>query len=389
MRFCPQCGAALVVSAKFCVECGEQLAQSATPPARAIRSFRVTPSALAIFTGIIAVGMVGIIALAPRTPSDKIATGSAAAPSAGAANNKESLPEGHPKVELPAEARKLIDEIEQTANRKPGDITAWNRLGEVSTRAAMFDSSYYPKALAAYAHALKIDPDNLEALRGVGNVNYDRQRYDQAIAAYEHYLNKKPGDEEVRTDLGTMYLYTGNPDQAVAQYKRVIGAKPDFFAGYFNLGIAYQQMRKSAEAKAALEKAIALAPDDKSRGRARELLAKLSGATAPVNGSTGLASGAPSASGAGSFESAIEQMVRAVPFAGPKVKSVEWTSRSRARVMMKDFPMDQMPPFARAKFLGDLRSGIDGAKTSHNIRGKFELEIADAASGRVMETVSR
>ncbi len=389
MRLCPQCGAALVVSAKFCVECGEQLAQSATSPARAIRSFRVTPSALAIFTGIIAVGMVGIIALAPRTPGDKIAAGSAAAPSVGAANNKESLPEGHPKIELPPEARKLIDEIEQTASRKPGDIAAWNRLGEVSTRAAMFDSSYYPKALAAYAHALKIDPDNLEALRGVGNVNYDRQRYDQAIAAYEHYLNKKPGDEEVRTDLGTMYLYTGNPDQAVAQYKRVIGAKPDFFAGYFNLGIAYQQMRKSAEAKAALEKAIALAPDDKSRARARELLAKLSGATAPVNGSTGLASGAPSASGAGSFESAIEQMVKAVPFAGPKVKSVEWTSRSRARVMMQDFPMGQMPPFARAKFLGDLRSGIDGAKTSHKITGKFELEIADAASGRVMETVSR
>ena len=63
----------------------------------------------------------------------------------------------------------------------------WNRLGTVALRASLFDQSYFRLASEAYGHVLELDPDNLEALRGIGNLNYDRQKYDQAIAAYEHY----------------------------------------------------------------------------------------------------------------------------------------------------------------------------------------------------------
>ena len=48
-----------------------------------------------------------------------------------------------------------------------------------------------------------------------------------------------------------------------------------------------------------------------------------------------------------------------------------------------------MPPFARQKFLGDLGSGIDDAKKQYHFQGAFELQIADASSGQVMETVNK
>ena len=189
-----------------------------------------------------------------------------------------SLSPGHPTIELPTEARAFVNKIERAAIANPKDVTAWNKFGAVAMRAAMFDQNYYGKAEEAYGHVLKLEPDNLDALRGIGDIDYDKEHYDEAIAAYEHYLKKKPDDPEVRTDLGTMYLYTGNADQAVVQYKKAVVSKPGFFQAYYNMGIAYAQMNKPDDAAATLKRAFALAPDDASRTQVKELLAKLSGA---------------------------------------------------------------------------------------------------------------
>lgn len=378
MRFCPQCGAEVVAQAKFCVECGAPLAAGARPS----RALRITPAFATVFLGIVAAGLIAaFLIMDQRKPAPQVA---ASEPSLSPAD-KKNLPAGHPKIELPPQARKFISDIEQQANQKPNDPAAWVRLGEVTQRASMLDDSYYAKAVAAYGHALKLDPDNFDALRGIGNLDYDRRKYDEAIAAYEHYLTKKPNDPEVRTDLGTMYLYTGNADQAVVQYRRAIADHPDFFEGYYNLGIAYGQENRDDDARAAFEKALTLAPDDKARGRTQQMLAKL-GVTpaAPV----GSASPAAQAAAAGTFEGDVEQLVRGLPIAGSRVKSVEWPSKRKAIVAMDNFPMDQMPPFAKQKFLNDLKGGLDSAKASYKVSGPVEVDITDAASGQVMETVS-
>ena len=329
-----------------------------------------------------------------------------------------SLPPGHPTIELPTEARSFVDKIERDAIAKPKDVTAWNKFGAVSMRAAMFDQTYYGKAEEAYGHVLKLDPDNLDALRGIGDIDYDKQHYDEAIAAYEHYLKKKPDDPEVRTDLGTMYLYTGNADQAVVQYKKAIASKPGFFQAYYNMGIAYAQMNKPDDAAATLKQAIALAPDDTARDQVKALLAKLSGtpsagaseqaasAKTPAAKKTAAAassaaaspalaaksSASPAASPAADeddFHDAVEKMVRGLPIAGPKVTTVEWPDKLKAKVFMDSFPMDQMPPFAKAKFLTDLKAGIDSAKKDNNISSPVEVNIVDGASGNVMETITQ
>jgi len=56
---------------------------------------------------------------------------------------------------------------------------------------------------------------------------------------------------------------------------------------------------------------------------------------------------------------------------------------------MDNFPMDQMPPFAKTKFLSDLKAGIDSAKKDNNISSPVEVNIVDGASGRVMETITQ
>jgi tetratricopeptide (TPR) repeat protein len=381
MNFCPECGSPIQPAAKFCVNCGQPLGAAAAAPERG--RMRIPRAFAAVFLGVVVAGLAAAGVLVQRHRSEQARQASA--------HSSENLPPGHPRIELPAKAREFINNLQAQAKSQPRDIALWDRLGTVALRASYFDPSYYRMASDAYAHVLEIDPENLEALRGVGNLNYDRQKYDEAIAAYEHYLKHKPDDPDVQTDLGTMYLYTGNPDQAINRYKKALSIKPDFFDAYFNMGVAYGALNDGANARAALGHALKLAPDAQTKSRVNELLAKLnaqpgSGGGAVANASTAQAS--PSAP-ANSFEGQIESVVRGLPFAGPKVQSVRWDSKNKATVLMNDFPMDAMPPFARRKFLDDLGSGIADAKKQYHFQGPFELQIADASSGQVMETVTK
>ncbi len=379
MNFCPECGSAVQPGARFCVNCGQQL--SATAPERA--PTRISRAFAAVFLGVVVAGLAVAVVLVQRHRSETARQQSA--------QTSENLPPGHPRIELPAKARDFINKLQAQAKSQPRDVALWDRLGTVALRAAYFDPSYYPMASEAYAHVLEIDPENLEALRGIGNLNYDRQKYDEAIAAYEHYLKHKPDDPDVQTDLGTMYLYTGNADQAISRYRKALSLKPDFFDAYFNMGVAYGALNDAAQARSALGQALKLAPDQQTKSKVNELLANLGAAPPGAGGAVANASAgqtAPSAP-ANSFQGQIESVVRGLPFAGPKVQSVRWDAKNKATVLMNDFPMDAMPPFARRKFLDDLGSGIADAKKQYHFQGPFELQIADASSGQVMETVTR
>lgn len=424
MRFCPKCGAPLMAGAKFCVECGSSLgaASSAAGAEDAGKAPAVAPTGetvpittfVIVFAAIAVIGLGAAAWIMLRTPAavrHQVASASVA-PSDGnplpngnatnslggtAGNNAPNqLPAGHPRVQLPTEARSFIDQLEKNAKAKPKDAAAWNEFGNVSLRAAMFDDTYYAKAIDAFGHVLKLDADNLQALRGIGDIDYDTNKYDEAIAAYEHYLKKKPDDPEVRTDLGTMYLYTGNADQALVQYQRALKIKPDMFQAYYNMGVAFAQQNKPADAQAALKKAYDLAPDDNAKGQVKELMAKIAGGgIGPVgsgnqgsNATASQASAAAVTQPATTFQGDLEQIVRELPVAGPKVGSFQWSSKSKAKLLMDNFPMDQMPPFAKQKFITDLKSGIDSAKKDYKVSGPVEVQIIDTQSGRVMETVT-
>src|SRR5665213_3162132 len=252
VRFCPQCGAPVVTGARFCVECGESLvamspeggapptvapipyaeasapttiiaasptaptagigaspssAPSATPPT-ATGAGALGPFA-AVFGGILAIGVVVTILIMRQAPAKPGPQASAPPPAQNIGDGEgdsRGFPPGHPTVQIPKQALDFIKQIEQKANANTNDLAAWDQLGDVALRAAAFDPSYYPKAADAYEHVLKIDPENIDALRGMGNIDFDQRKFDEAIAAYEHYLSKKPDDPDVRTDLGTMYL---------------------------------------------------------------------------------------------------------------------------------------------------------------------------------------
>lgn len=408
MQFCPQCGTQLIPDARFCPGCGAELAAltAATPRGaiatrprvdqrRAAGASAMGPFA-AIFVALMAFGGVVAYLITRQIPArEQLIAAAPPAPPAASADDNGNLPADHPAVHLSKEIVAFIKETEDKAHAHPDDRAAWEQLGDVTLRAAAFDPSYYTTAAGAYAHVLKTHPDDLDALRGIGNIDFDQRKFDAAIAAYEHYLAQKPDDPDVRTDLGTMLLSSGAADQAIRQYQQVLESHPDFFEAAFNLGVAYENS-SPADARAAFARALKVAPDDRARGRVNQEMAALaggSGAGAGAMGGGDMGGTAPpgeasAAAAPTDFRGAIEQAMHDLPVAGTKVQTVQWDSDSKARVLMNNFPMDQMPPFAAAKFMADLKAGIDRAKDTYKILTPVHIDLCDAASGRVMESVT-
>jgi Flp pilus assembly protein TadD len=187
-----------------------------------------------------------------------------------------SLPAGHPMARGEAHATStLIAKAEKQAQASPKDIAVWNRLGDVAFRSAAFDPANYDKAHEAFAHVLELEPDNLDALRGLGNVCFDQRQFDKAIAAYQHYLRLKPRDVQVVTDLGTMYMAEHNSHEAIARYDAALALDPRFFPAQFNLAVAYLMLNDNPNAREALSRARALAPGEAARTRIDVLLARI------------------------------------------------------------------------------------------------------------------
>ncbi|MBI3783952.1 MAG: tetratricopeptide repeat protein [Deltaproteobacteria bacterium] len=399
-RFCSSCGAKLVSQANFCVECGEGQG-GAKPPRVGVGLLIERFAPLFVVTAIVLVGG-GVILYGsanPKTPAVVPPRNSANPANAGQAG----LPENHPPISIPDEVKQTIRDMVQKAQAAPDDLEAWKRVAEVQYRAGQLDPSYLAEASAAYRHIVEKDPNNLDALRGLGNVAYDQQQPDIAGEYYKQYLEKKPDDLEVRTDLGTMYLQAGQGQKAVEEYDRVLKTNPSFFQAQFNLAIAYRSLNQNDKSIESLEKARSLAPDDATRAQVEGLLARSKGLPVPTTaghppmppqaqvagGSAPGAAAPPAAESApaDNFKAAAEALFRQNPIMGPKVQRLEWSGDDKAKVYLRDFPMDQMGEQMRDMFADRMKGRIKEKKTAFNVSATTHFDLVDEASGRVMTSI--
>jgi cytochrome c-type biogenesis protein CcmH/NrfG len=386
VRFCPACGTAAVSGARFCTACGAALRGDASAPAAAARPIAPQPAlreqvpGLVVMTGFLAIGLglwFGILAgdEAPaRLPIAERPPAEAAPPGSG------ELPADHPPLALPQDVRKFIADLEAEAAAAPTELATWRRLADVQYRASQIDAAYLPKAESSFRKVLELAPDDVDAMRGLGNVHFDRDEYTQAIEWYAKVLESRPGDASVRTDLATMHLYAGDSAKAIELYEKVIADQPGFFQAHFNLGIAHRRSGDETAALASFEKARALAPDDRTREQIAAVLAE-----APSTGGSG-----PTTDGgaAGGFQQIVETTLRRHPIAGPKIVGFEWGSATRGKVLLDGFPMEGMPEPIRVRFLEPLEKDLVEARTRSGADEPVELALVDRATGRVMATVA-
>jgi cytochrome c-type biogenesis protein CcmH/NrfG len=385
-RFCHQCGAKAPADAKFCSACGTPLAGGAARPAAG--GWRLTGTGAGVLGGLIIAGLaIWAVILSPAPPiprpGETIAR-EAARPAGGA----PAMPPNHPDVmEIPAEAKAFIADLESKAKERPKDLEAWRRLALVTARAAAIDPAYQERALVAFAHALEIAPNDADLLRSAANLHYDRNEHREAIALFERYLALRPDDNSARTDLGTMYFHAGDSDRAIAIYRDVLAKDPNFLQAHYNLAITYHRKGDPAAALASLEKARALATEDSVRTQIDQAIASVKGGGSAPAGQA--ASPGTASTAATPFQRQVEEAFRGHPIMGPKIVRFEWTSPLAGRVMLQNFPMTAMPPEVRDKFTTRLTDTLRSAADANGVSGPARIELADVSSGTVMATVTR
>lgn len=370
-RFCAMCGARLTEGAAFCSACG----------AAVWRPLTVAPSPWRLTTG--GVGLAGFLLVAGLGIWAAILSPSPPPPRPGGPGRVATPGPGAPSAgptELPAEVRTFIDDLSARARATPDDLATWTRLGMVYYRAAQIDPGYQAQALAAFDHILARDPANLEALKGKANVFYDRNDHAQAIPLYERVLAKTPDDPSVLTDLATMRMAAGDAKRAIEGYEAVIARHPEFLQAHYNLAVTHAQLGHKQLALDRFAVARRLAPDERTRKQIDEMIVHLGGTPEAL---------APAADGDRSpFQAAVERVFRGAPILGERLVRFEWSGPGIGRAVVRDFPMAAMPEDIRDRFAKRLADEIRAAAGSSAPAGPVRIEIADAAAGTVMATVS-
>jgi tetratricopeptide (TPR) repeat protein len=150
----------------------------------------------------------------------------------------------------------------------------------------------FDAALADYADALRVNPDNLQ-ISNYRCITYtDMGKFDEALADCNSVLAKNPKSTYTLTSRANASLGKGDLDSALNDYNQVLKINPNYVRAYAGRGQLFEKRRDAIAARydyRAASAALANNTDDIdsriARSFAKERLAALVVATAPASAS--------------------------------------------------------------------------------------------------------
>jgi TolB-like protein/Flp pilus assembly protein TadD len=128
------------------------------------------------------------------------------------------------------------------------------------------------QARGYFERALTVDPGNLDALLGVGRVDYsvggaflsvDRDvRLAAAEAKIAKVLSLRPNDALAYEIMGGILNQTNRSDQGIAEFERALALDPNLAAAHGDIGLAKIFVGHSEETGAHVNEALRLSPRD-------------------------------------------------------------------------------------------------------------------------------
>jgi TolB-like protein/class 3 adenylate cyclase len=128
------------------------------------------------------------------------------------------------------------------------------------------------QARGFFGRSLALDPNNIDALLGVGRVDAnvgasflsdDRSlRLAAAEATIGRVLSRRPNDPLAHEILGGVLHQTKRPDQAIAELERALALDPNLAAAHGGIGLAKIFIGRAEETEAHVNEALRLSPRD-------------------------------------------------------------------------------------------------------------------------------
>lgn len=126
-----------------------------------------------------------------------------------------------------------------------------------------------------YRSAIAMDPNDLQAHIGLGNLMFDSSQWDKAIEHYTKALELDPKNPDVRVDRAIAYHSLGQNPKAKEEMVRVTKERPEHRNAWLNLGVVSQATGDKATAIRAWEEYLKLEPSGTHSAAIREELTRL------------------------------------------------------------------------------------------------------------------
>jgi len=156
--------------------------------------------------------------------------------------------------------------LETALRESPGNPQLWMLQGM-----AYSGGGHKQEALASFRHALKISPDNILALQGAAQIEFEAGS-PAAVPLLRHLLRLRPGDPTSHGMLAVLQYRQGHCEAAVGHFERVgalFDSQLEALHAYATCLVRLKQLDKAANV---FQHTVALDPDDH---RERQLLASL------------------------------------------------------------------------------------------------------------------
>lgn len=172
-----------------------------------------------------------------------------------------SAPEGQ---ELKARVQdSLLGQLQADTDANPDDLAAWSRLTML-----LLQLNRREEAITGMENMVRLNPDNLAAKEGLGDMYDQGSAYDKAVAVYTDILDRSR-DQEVQRRIGEKIklmegkkaFNDGKSGLAMQRFEEVAAANPDNFLANFYLAILYAEAERYEEAAHAYEEVVRVQPN--------------------------------------------------------------------------------------------------------------------------------
>ena len=320
------------------------------------------------------------------------------ADSLGAGKGHGAVSKAASVAELSPELKQLKSKIETNPDSREGRL-AYAHAVEVQAIETK-DNALLMEAVAQYQALLAKDELDPEALLGLAHLCFEAGIIDKAVELYPRYLGVRPSDHRARVEYALTLIQAGDLEGAIAATEQVIAENPQVFQARVTKALVLRLQGKKELAEKEAEEAKRLAPGEEERRRIDEFLSRMDKAhaeeqeakrseAAAAQAQVGEAKVTHALSGQNpELVSPGETVVgyfRNHPIVGPKIQKISWPDASTALIELRDFPVEQMPPFAKEKFLSNAKKVLDALPHPVTVRlveqgsNKILLEIAGGA----------
>jgi tetratricopeptide (TPR) repeat protein len=127
------------------------------------------------------------------------------------------------------DAQETAVQLQEYVRQNPGDAAAQAQLGTVYLQLARDtgDPSYYTRAEGVFGESLRLDPQNVDALLGLGTLALARHQFTAALDWGEQARALNPYRAQTLGIIGDAQIELGRYDEAIATIQQMVDLRPD------------------------------------------------------------------------------------------------------------------------------------------------------------------